>query len=90
MAQTAGSSFFIFIIKCGPVFSISNGLIAFHLVVLLMFCVPTVVLDIGYSLNLILILLLLLHTKTFLVLLPFYDDTEIIQPMKESPLRSMC
>lgn len=55
-----------------------------------MFCVPTVVLDIGYSLNLILILLLLLHTKTFSVLLPFYDDIEIIQPMKESPLRSMC
>lgn len=87
MAQTAGSSFFIFIIKCGPVFSISNGLIAFHLVVLLMFFVPS---TIGYSLNLILILLLLLHTKTFSVLLPFYDDIEIIQPMKESPLRSMC
>lgn len=89
MAQTAGSTFFIFIIQCGPVFSITNRLITFHLVIFLLFCVPTVVLF-GHSLNLIFILVLLLHIKMFSVLLPFYDDTKIIQPRKESTLRSMC
>lgn len=38
LAQTAGSSFLIFMIQCGPVFSISNGLITFHLVIFLLIC----------------------------------------------------